>query len=111
MKIEITPKEIAELVTELQARLVEWNFKFEIDDKNAELTKELKTRLENIKSDNKHDTMLYICDNTKNKKCAYFGKCPSVCNRTTIHKEFALLDDCGNPFKSHSLIRLEDCNL
>ncbi len=40
MKIEGTPKEIAELVTELQTRLMEFNCTVELDDEEVEKIKE-----------------------------------------------------------------------
>lgn len=40
MKIEGTPKEIAELVTELQTRLIEFNCTIELNDEDAEKIKE-----------------------------------------------------------------------
>lgn len=40
MKIEGTPEEIAELVTELQTRLMEFNCTVELDDEDVEKIKE-----------------------------------------------------------------------
>lgn len=102
MKIECTTKEAVDLVIELRDRQqcchMDVNLKLYDED------------IEKIQSAS--DKQMYICDSTKNISCPYFKKkCPEICNRLTLHREYAKLDACGNPFQSHSLMSLEADNL
>lgn len=81
MKIECTAKEIANLVTELQNRLIEFNCRLEIDDNEME-----------------NKSSIYFCDKAKNIECSYKKMC-SLCDGTTTNKKYAKLDTCGNPLK------------
>lgn len=89
MKIEGTPKEIAELVTELQTRLMEFNCTVKMDDEDLE---ELKQKASN--------PTVYVCDRTKNIECQHKNMC-SICDKTTLDKRYARLDKCGNPLTVH----------
>lgn len=89
MKIEGTPEEIAELVTELQTRLMEFDCSLEIDDDSSEKLKEKVS-----------ESTVYVCDRNKNIECPHKNMC-SICDRTTLDKKYARLDKCGNPLTVH----------
>lgn len=80
MKIECTPKEITDFVTELQIRLSKFETTVKLTEKDLDYLKEYLT-LTNQKS------TLYIAKDNEE----YF----------TLDRNKAKLDLCGNPFIAH----------
>ena len=81
MKIECTPKEIADFVTELQSRLSKFETTVKLSDEDLSYLKE------HLTSTLSRKPTLYIAKDNEE----YF----------TLNRNKAKLDLCGNPFIAH----------
>ncbi len=96
MKIECTPKEAADFIEELRSRLKGFDMTIKLADGDLELFQEVVASAESP-SNSPH---VYFCDRNKNIDCPHRNMC-CVCDKTTLNRDCAKLDSCGNPFLVH----------
>lgn len=96
VKIECTPKEAADFIDELRSQPKKSNMTIKLGDSDLIALQEAVASVENTS----HSPTVYFCDRSKNVECPHRNMC-CVCDKTTLNRDYAKLDDCGHPFLVH----------